>query len=246
MSAQDLMEELNVSLSDAQAKKLMKGGTIQLSPAQFAGPGKLLMDKKKAKKLMRAVQKGKGMRVSLSPSEIETIQGAGLWDLIKKGAQWIKDSGVLRPILKAGAKTLIPLAAGVFGGPAGAAAATAATQKYADDVVDKAGDVLGFGMKGGALKGGMVKGKGMKGGAMKGRKKAPKRVAPRPALAKAIPQLSNNSNFITPVSASSNPPMAQVPDQSIARVFPRGVSKTGTQIIEGAGMRGGSFKPAGY
>ncbi len=243
MSAQDLMQELNVSLSDTQAKKLMKGGTIQLNPAQFAGPGKLLMDKKKAMKLMRAVQKGKGMRVSLTPQEIETMRGAGLWDLIKKGAKWLKDNNLIRPILKAGVKYALPLAAGVFGTPAAAAAVTTVTEKYGDDAVDKIGDTLGFGFRGGAAMKGKMKGGAMK-GKMKGRAKvvggAMKSQAPSKMTYKPIPQLDNSALLLPPVSAAMNPVQGTLPDQSLARLFPRGMSKSGM-----LSQMGGSFKLAG-
>ena len=245
MSAQDLMEDLQVAVSEPQGRKLMKGQSIQLSAHQVGGqiPSTIKVDAKKAKKIMRAIQRGRGARMSLSPQEME-MNGAGLWDIIKKGAKWLKDNNLIRPVLKAGARVGLPLIAGIVSGPAGAAATSAAVEKYGDDVISKVGNTVGFGMKG----------KGMKGGAMMKKRKAPaKAPAAKAPRARPIPQLSNSSFFLTPISAASNPPAASVPDQSMARLFPRGVSKTGTQVVEGAGFRGGSFrqmgssfKPSGY
>ena len=224
MSAKDLVSELQVAVSDTQGKKLMRGGSIQLSPHQVGvGPVSIKMDAKKVKKILRATQKGKGVRVSLSPQEVE-MNGEGLWDLIKKGAKWLKDNNLIRPLLKAGAKTVLPLAAGVFGGPAASAAVSSVADQYADSAVDKAGDVLGFGVRG-------ARGKARKtqsGGALK---RAPK--TPREPKRQVATALDNNSNFIIPSAPASHPPAPSVPDQSMAR------------YETGAMMRGGSFKLAG-
>ena len=234
MSAKDLVSELKVAVSDTQAKKLMSGGAIQLAPHQVnVGPSSIKMDAKKVKKIMRAAQKGKGIRMAMSPQELQ-MNGDGLWDLLKSGAKWLRDNNLIRPLLKAGVKTVLPIAAGVFGGPAGAAAATSVTQKYGDEAVDKVGDLVGFGLKGGAVK------RQKKG---KARKTAVPKV-PNVSLPPVRPQLDNSQLLIPPTSAAYNPP-PQMPDQSVARFFPRGMSRDGV-VQTGAGLRGGSFKLAGY
>lgn len=241
MSASDLLSELKMSVSETQGKKLMKGQSIQLHPSQVGvGPVAIKLDSKKVKKILRATQKGKGIRMTLSPHEMQ-MNGEGLFDWIKKGAQWLKDNNLIRPLLKAGVKNVLPLAAGVFGGPAAATAVSSVADKYGDSVVDKAGDVLGFGMKG--------KGKGAKGKSRKVAAPAPKPKAPATTpRAPRVTALDNMSNFIIPSAPASHPPVPSVPDQSLSRVFPKGMSESGMLKVEGAGarrMRGKSFKLAG-
>jgi hypothetical protein len=53
-------------------------------------------------------------------------------------------------------------------------------------------------------------------------------------------QLSNYSSILSPDNPAMHPSVASVPDQSMARYFPRGVSQSGML------QTGGSFMPAGY
>lgn len=231
MSTQDLISELKVAVSEPQGKKLMAGGSIQLAPHQVnVGPSSIKMDAKKVKKILRAAQRGKGIRMALSPHELQ-MNGEGLFDLIKKGAKWLKDNNLIRPILKAGVKNVLPLAAGLVGGPGAAAAVSSVADKYGDQAVDKIGDVVGFGTK-------KQKGKGVKRGGVK-----PK-VVKAPSSYKVAPSVDSMSNFIIPAAPASHPVAPSVPDQSMARLFPRGMSETG-MMVQGGAMRGKSFKLAG-
>jgi len=87
-------------LTAPQAKKLMKGGVIQLKPAALKDNAHyLILEKKTANKVRRAQRAGTGCRIQLSPQEMHH-SGEGIMDFfnkIKEGAQWVKNKIIDTP-----------------------------------------------------------------------------------------------------------------------------------------------------
>lgn len=108
--------EIVVHLKPAQARKIAKGGVVQLSASQVMGtcskshPASLLLHPEMHRKISKAMRARKGVRIQLSPTELEQ-NGEGLrdiWKGIKKGAKWLKKNVIdsdfyqenLRPIAR--------------------------------------------------------------------------------------------------------------------------------------------------
>lgn len=90
-----------------QAKKLMKGGIIQVKPeALDSNMHWLILEKKMANKVRKAKKAGKGCRIHLSPSEMECCgEGfAEFWQGLKDAGNWVKkniiDSSVYQSAIK--------------------------------------------------------------------------------------------------------------------------------------------------
>lgn len=114
------MEKVHLKLTLPQAKKLMNGGTIQLSPTALKDNAHwLILEKKTANKVRRAQRAGRGCRICLSPQEMEH-SGEGIADFfknafnkVKQGAQWVKSNVIdtdfyqknLKPLVRQGVDT---------------------------------------------------------------------------------------------------------------------------------------------
>lgn len=109
------MHVLELTLSPAQAKKLIKGNVVQLSKKALQGGANwIALHPASYKKAMKARKAGKGIRLKLDPSEINA-SGEGLWDLLKKGGKKAKQfydkhvKPTVGPMIKKGAKEALRL-----------------------------------------------------------------------------------------------------------------------------------------
>jgi hypothetical protein len=114
------MERVSMRLTLPQAKKLMKGGTIQLSPSALKDNTHwLILETKTANKVRRAQRAGRGCRVCLNAREMEH-SGEGIADFfknafnkVKQGARWVKSNVIdtdfyqknLKPLVRQGVDT---------------------------------------------------------------------------------------------------------------------------------------------
>lgn len=98
------------SLSHAQAKRLMAGHSVQISHPQIMGCGldfsKLL--KSNQRKIHQAYTKAKGVRIQLSPEEIQVQQQSGAGIFGKSFDKALKKVGVKKQVFSA-AKTVQPV-----------------------------------------------------------------------------------------------------------------------------------------
>jgi len=244
MSDKQMLEEIKLELSQPQVKKLATGGIVQIKPAMVGKGMPLYVEKKTASKIRRAAMKGKGARLKLSPMEIE---GSGLFDVIKKGWNALKKSGVVRPVLKAAAKTVLPALATAVGGPGAGATVAGITGKFADKAVDKLGDVAGFGMKktrgttshASGIRGKGVRARGVKGGGDGALVQAPAMngdgcetcgggMKKKGASKKRTTTSSDSSFFMASTSAAMNPPSDAVPPSGAWRT---GIWSGGSGIL---------------
>lgn len=103
-------------LTMPQAKKLMKGGIIQVKPDALADNMHwLVLEKKMANKVRRAKKAGKGCRIHLSPVEMDACgEGfAEFWQGLKNAGNWVKKNiidssayqSVVKPIVKSAVDT---------------------------------------------------------------------------------------------------------------------------------------------
>jgi hypothetical protein len=79
-------------------KALEKGKTITL-PFKSLGVGRdVMLSKEQSKKIAKAITKGSGVRLSMTPDQVELHRGAGLWEemkeLIKENKKFIIEKGV--------------------------------------------------------------------------------------------------------------------------------------------------------
>jgi len=93
------MQKLPLTLTEAQARKLMNKHPIQLKHSQLKPEHMhyLMVHPETHKRAMKALASGKGIRVALTPEELE-MSGSGFFDLLKKagqavvkGARFVKD-----------------------------------------------------------------------------------------------------------------------------------------------------------
>lgn len=141
------MPEVRVTISKNQADKIRRGHPIQLSRSALSGGNiPLVLHPENHKKVMKAKRLRKGVRLQLSPSEIDA-SGEGLKELLEKGKKFIKEHGPqVRKILTKGLKKAIPAMANAIN-PGLAPAANVLADRFADDLVDFVGDKTGaFGL----------------------------------------------------------------------------------------------------
>lgn len=108
------MEKVHLKLTMPQAKKLMKGGVIQLKPEALRDNSHyLILEKKTATKVKRAKRAGKGCRVQLSPQEMSHC-GEGIGDFfknafskVKEGSKWVKSNVIDTPFYQSSVKPLV-------------------------------------------------------------------------------------------------------------------------------------------
>ena len=169
----------NLNLTKSQAKQLMKGGAISLKASQMTDDGdhQLQMLPANSKKIMSAMKKGKGVRITFKPKECvinkhtkgnlitELKDGTGFWDDLgnafdpnKNGvAQAFSPGGVVEKVSKGVAKdvisTVLPAAASGLAGLAfsetgpGSIAAGAAAGIAGRQVANIINEKIGSGIK---------------------------------------------------------------------------------------------------
>ena len=89
-----------LSLTEKQFHKLRLGYPIQLTHAQLCGGDHwLAVHHETHKKMSKSHAKKKGVRIQLSPAEVEA-SGEGLkefWEKVKSGAKWVKEKIIDTP-----------------------------------------------------------------------------------------------------------------------------------------------------
>jgi hypothetical protein len=214
-----MFEELEIALSEPQSKKIVSGGSIQLKSHQMGKGARILVSRAKARKLKSAMRKGRGGRLKLSAEEL-AVNGEGLFDTLKKGWALLKKSGLARDALKLAGKTVLPAIATAYGGPMAGVKVKALADKYVDKGVDALGNVAGFGMD--------VRGPANRGS-----------FRPRG-------QLANFSGFLSTANPAMSPPVAYVPDASMARYYPKGMTPGAVLNMDPMMRTGQGFRPAGH
>lgn len=108
---------IKVNITEAQAKKALAGKPIRIAPSQIGqGTQFVSFHPANAKIIEKAAMKGSGCNIHMTCGELadtaHNMNGAGfwgsLWKGIKKGFNWLKDSGVLTAAADA---AVAPLAA---------------------------------------------------------------------------------------------------------------------------------------
>jgi hypothetical protein len=108
---------IKVNITEAQAKKALAGKPIRIAPSQIGqGTQFVSFHPANAKIIERAAMKGSGCNIHMSCGELadtaHNMNGAGfwgsLWKGIRKGFNWLKDSGTLSAAADA---AVAPLAA---------------------------------------------------------------------------------------------------------------------------------------
>lgn len=88
-----------MSLSEAKLKKLQKGHTVQLKHDELADiANRFIFHGDNKKKMMRAYNKGSGIRIKLNPDELDDNMGAGLMSIAKKGAKFARENKQLNKL----------------------------------------------------------------------------------------------------------------------------------------------------
>jgi hypothetical protein len=81
------MQKLPLTLNESQAGKLVRRQPVQLKHSQLLPEHRhyLMLHPETHKRAMKAMAAGKGLRITLTPEEIEA-SGSGFFDLLKKAA----------------------------------------------------------------------------------------------------------------------------------------------------------------
>jgi len=117
-----MYKSYKLDLSPAQAKKVLAGKTIRLRAEQLGNGHEHMFHPENYKKLVRAKNANKGLTLAMAHGEVAATYHSGLtrsgfwgniWGGIKKGAKFLKDSGILSKLLDAG----VPAAAAALGAP---------------------------------------------------------------------------------------------------------------------------------
>jgi hypothetical protein len=117
-----MYKSYKLDLSPAQAKKVLAGKTIRLRAEQLGNGHEHMFHPENYKKLVRAKKANKGLTLAMAHGEVAATYHSGLtgsgfwgnvWGGIKKGAKFLKDSGILSKLLDAG----VPAAAAALGAP---------------------------------------------------------------------------------------------------------------------------------
>jgi hypothetical protein len=169
---------IDMELTDAQLRKLTKGGAIIVKPSMFKKGHMYHVSPTKHRKMMTAVKKGKGYKLQLSPEELEANQvdmegGKINWRAVgrtirrgaKAAAKFYKDEikpeigpglkRVVKKVIETGLPALATAGLTAIGQPqlaavAGPAAARLA-RRIAEPATDRFGKMTGaYGLKMGA------------------------------------------------------------------------------------------------
>jgi hypothetical protein len=111
-------KQVKLELTQAQQRKLAAGKSVQLTKAQInSDTHSLYVHPANYDKIMKARKKGTGCRINIERGEIDhdlnNMKGGSIWDWIKKGFKWLKDSGVASTI----ADAAVPALATAVGAP---------------------------------------------------------------------------------------------------------------------------------
>lgn len=110
-------KRIKVNITEAQAKKALAGKPIRIAPSQIGQGNQFIsFHPANAKIIEKAAMRGAGCNIHMTCGELadtaHNMNGAGfwssLWGGIKKGFNWLKDSGVLSAAADA---AVAPLAA---------------------------------------------------------------------------------------------------------------------------------------
>lgn len=260
---------IDMNLTDAQLRKLTKGGAIIVKPGMFTKGHNYRVTPAKHRRMMTAMKKGKGYKLQMSPEELEANEvemegGRVNWRAVgrtfRRGAQaaakFYRDE--IRPEIGPGLKRVVKKAietglpalatAGLtaIGQPqlaavAGPAAARAA-RRISEGATEKIGKLTGaYGLE---LHGGAVKSMEKQLAAME-----------YPDILPYRPMLQDNySRFLGPNSPAMNPtlpmpdnslPLVRDPHTSKVYAKGRGLSLGGGLRLKsgmGTGMAGDSFR----
>ena len=99
-----------LELTQNNVRKLVNGHPIQLRKEQLQGSKHWLdVHPTTHKRLSSAKAKGKGLRLTLTPEELQASgEGLGdLWNAIKKGARWVKDKIIDTPVYQSAVKPVV-------------------------------------------------------------------------------------------------------------------------------------------
>lgn len=90
------MHQVPVTLTKAQARRLMHGHTVQLAHENVSHarkhPHALVLHHASAKRVHSAARARRGIRLRLSPEEIHHSMGSGLFDWLKKAGETISNA----------------------------------------------------------------------------------------------------------------------------------------------------------
>jgi len=216
-------------LSDAQLRKLAKGGAVIIKPSQCGKGMSMHMSAAKHKKMMTAMNKGKGMRLSLGQDElgengVEMEGGKINWKAMGRQIRGgLREAGrfyrkeirpTLGPALKTltqkgldyGTKAAVAGVAALTGQPELLAAAPLASKFVSEKGTKAIGKLTGaYGVK-----------KGKKVSMASDKTTLPKSTATAPPPYRPMLQ-DNYSGFLNPNHPGMNPRLAQ-PDNSLPRV----------------------------
>lgn len=215
---------IDMELTDAQLRKLTKGGAIIVKPSMFKKGHMYRVSPAKHRRMMTAVKKGKGYKLQMSPEELEANEvemegGRVNWRAVgrtfRRGAQaaakYYREQvrpeigpGLKRVVKKAietGIPALATAGLTAIGQPQLAAAAAPAAariaRKVAEPATEKIGKLTGaYGMKKGSLESQIAK-------------------MEYPDILPYRPMLQDNySGFLGPNSPAMNPTLP-MPDNSL-------------------------------
>ena len=225
------MQSMKMELSDAQLRKLSKGGAIILKPSSCGKGMPVHMSAAKHKKLMTAMNKGKGMRLSLGQDElgendVEMEGGKINWKKVGRQIRGgLREAGKfyrkeIRPTvgpalktltkkgLEVGTKAAVAGLATLTGQPALLAAAPGASKLVSEKGTEAIAKLTGaYGVKKGKKKTTVSSGD---------KTTLPKSTATAPPPYRPMLQ-DNYSNFLNPNHPGMNPRLTQ-PDNSLPRV----------------------------
>ncbi|GMF27664.1 unnamed protein product [Phytophthora fragariaefolia] len=117
-----MYKAFKLDLSPAQAKKVLAGKTIRLRADQLGSGHEHMFHPENYMKIMRAKKANKGLTLTMAHGEVAATYQSGLsssgfwgnvWSGIKRGARFLKDSGIPSKLLDAG----VPAAATALGAP---------------------------------------------------------------------------------------------------------------------------------
>lgn len=120
-----MYKSYKLDLSSAQAKKVLAGKTIRLRAEQLGNGHEHMFHPENYKKLVRAKNANKGLTLAMAHGEVAATYHSGMtgsgfwgdvWSGIRKGASFLKNSGILSKLLDAG----VPAAATYLGQPGAA------------------------------------------------------------------------------------------------------------------------------
>lgn len=154
-----MFHPVDVTLNKSQFDKLRRGHTVQLDSNQVSGgPHRLVVHHETAKKILRARTAGKGVRIALTPNEME-MSGEGFKEFLqglKNAGKWVKEKVIDTPFYQQSIKPIVRQA--VDAGLTAATPTLGIAAPLARSGVNALGKETGaFGVKSRKQRGGAVK-----------------------------------------------------------------------------------------